>query len=254
MKYMKDEGSYTPQEFEREIYKTWEEKGYFRARVNPNKKPFTIVMPPPNVTSKAHIGHGLDDTLQDILIRYKRMHGYEALWLPGADHAALATEHKLVEKLTSEGKTKEGIGRESFDKEAWDWYNKYGGEILNQFRLMGFSADWDRYHFTMDEKSTNAVLEAFIKLYEKGYIYRGTRQTNWCVKCQSVISDDEVVYSDEQGSMWHINYKFADGSGHITVELICSCVSMNQIVGRLASMVRILEVLHKKVCVPKLQL
>lgn len=217
MKYMKDEGSYTPQEFEREIYKTWEEKGYFRARVNPNKKPFTIVMPPPNVTSKAHIGHGLDDTLQDILIRYKRMHGYEALWLPGADHAALATEHKLVEKLTSEGKTKEGIGRESFDKEAWDWYNKYGGEILNQFRLMGFSADWDRYHFTMDEKSTNAVLEAFIKLYEKGYIYRGTRQTNWCVKCQSVISDDEVVYSDEQGSMWHINYKFADGSGHITV-------------------------------------
>ncbi len=217
MQYMKDEGSYTPQNFESNIYKIWEDKGYFRAKVNPNKKPFTIVMPPPNVTSKAHIGHGLDDTLQDILIRYKRMRGFESLWLPGADHAALATEHKIVEKLASEGKTKEGIGRDAFDKEAWDWYNKYGGEILNQFRKMGFSADWERYHFTMDEKSTNAVLEAFIRLYNKGYIYRGTRQTNWCVNCKSVISDDEVIYNDEQGSMWHIKYKFADGSGEIVV-------------------------------------
>ncbi len=217
MQFMKDEKSYTPQNFESDIYKIWESKGYFRAKVNPNKKPFTIVMPPPNVTSKAHIGHGLDDTLQDILIRYKRMHGYESLWLPGADHAALATEHKIVEKLANEGKSKESIGREAFDKEAWDWYNKYGGEILNQFRQMGFSADWERYHFTMDEKSTDAVLEAFIRLYDKGYIYRGTRQTNWCVNCKSVISDDEVIYSDEQGSMWHIQYRFADGSGHITV-------------------------------------
>ncbi len=174
-------------------------------------------MPPPNVTSKAHIGHALDMTLQDILIRYKRMQGFEACWLPGADHAAIATEHKIVEKLAKEGKTKEQIGREEFDKEAWDWYNFYGSEIMNQFKKMGFSADWDRYRFTMDEKSTDAVLEAFIRLYNKGYIYRGTRETNWCVHCKSVISDDEVVYSDEEGSMWHIKYMFADGSGHITV-------------------------------------
>ena len=217
MEYMKDEGAYTPKIFEDSIYKTWEEKGYFRARVNPEKKPFSIVMPPPNVTSKAHIGHGLDMTLQDILIRYKRMTGYESLWLPGSDHAAIATEHKIVEKLSKEGKTKESIGREAFDKEAWDWYNYYGGEIINQFKKIGFSADWDRYRFTMDEKSTNAVLEAFIRLYNKGYIYRGKRETNWCINCKSVISDDELVYSDEPGNMWHIIYKFSDGSGHITV-------------------------------------
>jgi valyl-tRNA synthetase len=214
---MNKEGAYTPQNFENSIYENWEEKGYFKAEVNKHKKPYTIVMPPPNVTSKAHIGHALDMTLQDILVRYKRMQGYEACWLPGADHAAIATEHKIVEKLKAEGKTKESIGREAFDKEAWDWYNFYGKEIMNQFKKMGFSADWDRYRFTMDEKSTNAVLEAFIRLYKKGYIYRGTRETNWCVHCKSVISDDEVVYTDEKGSMWHIQYKFADGSGHITV-------------------------------------
>lgn len=217
MELMNHEGSFAPQKFENEIYENWEKKGYFRAKVNKNKKPFTIVMPPPNVTSKAHIGHGLDMTLQDILIRYKRMQGFESLWLPGTDHAAIATEHKIVEKLASEGKTKESIGRDAFDKEAWDWYNFYGGAIIDQFKKMGFSADWDRYRFTMDEKSTNAVLEAFIRLYNKGYIYRGTRETNWCVNCKSVISDDEVNYSDEQGSMWHIRYKFADGSGHIVV-------------------------------------
>ncbi len=217
MTMMKNEGAFAPQSFEEKIYKIWEEKGYFKAKVNKDKKPFTIVMPPPNVTSKAHIGHGLDMTLQDILIRYKRMKGFEALWLPGTDHAALATEHKIVEKLASEGKTKESIGREEFDKEAWAWYDQYGNAIINQFKKMGFSADWDRYRFTMDEKSTNAVLEAFIRLYKKGYIYRGSRETNWCVHCKSVISDDEVVYSDDAGSMWHIKYKFADGSGHITV-------------------------------------
>ena len=217
MEIMKNEGSYTPQNFEDNIYKTWEEKGYFRARVNKDKKPFTIVMPPPNVTSKAHIGHGLTMTLQDVLTRYKRMNGYEALWLPGSDHAALATEHKIVEKLANEGKTKEGIGREAFDKEAWAWYDYYGDQIMQQFRKMGFSADWERYRFTMDEKSTDAVLEAFIRLYKKGYIYRGSRETNWCVHCKSVISDDEVEYSDDAGHMWHVQYKFADGSGHITV-------------------------------------
>ena len=217
MNLMNKQGSYTPSEFEDEIYKTWEEKGYFRAKVNKDKKPFTIVMPPPNVTSKAHVGHGLTMTLQDVLTRYKRMNGFEALWLPGSDHAALATEHKLVEKLASEGKTKESIGREAFDVEAWNWYNYYGDQIMQQFRKMGFSADWDRYRFTMDEKSTDAVLEAFIRLYNKGYIYRGARETNWCVHCKSVISDDEVEYSDDAGHMWHINYQFVDGSGAITV-------------------------------------
>lgn len=217
MNTMRNEGAYTPQEFEDKIYKSWEEKGYFRAKVNKDKKPFTIVMPPPNVTSKAHVGHGLDMTLQDVLIRYKRIKGFEALWLPGTDHAAIATEHKLIEKLASEGKTKESIGREEFDKEAWAWYNKFGGEIINQFRKMGFSADWDRYRFTMDEVSTDAVLEAFIRLYKKGYIYRGARETNWCVHCKSVISDDEIEYSDDAGFMWHINYPFVDGSGAITV-------------------------------------
>lgn len=217
MSFMRNEGSYIPQQFEDEVYKVWEEKGYFKARVNKDKKPFTIVMPPPNVTSKAHIGHACDVTLQDILTRYKKMQGFEALWLPGTDHAAIATEHKIVEKLANEGKTKEGIGREAFDKEAWDWYNFYGSTILNQFKKMGASADWDRYRFTMDEVSTNAVLEAFIRLYNKGYIYRGSRETNWCTHCKSVISDDEIVYSDDAGNMWHIHYPFVDGSGYITV-------------------------------------
>ena len=217
MSFMRNEGSYTPQQFEDEVYKIWEEKGYFKAKVNKDKKPFTIVMPPPNVTSKAHIGHACDVTLQDILIRYKKMQGFEALWLPGTDHAAIATEHKIVEKLAKEGKTKEGIGREAFDKEAWDWYNFYGSTILGQFKKMGASADWDRYRFTMDEVSTNAVLEAFIRLYNKGYIYRGARETNWCTHCKSVISDDEIVYSDDAGNMWHIHYPFVDGSGYITV-------------------------------------
>jgi len=210
-------GAFAPQEFEENIYKSWEEKGYFRAKVNKSKKPFTIVMPPPNVTSKAHIGHAMDNTLQDILIRYKRMKGFEALWLPGTDHAAIATEHKIVEKLAKEGKTKASIGRAEFDKEAWAWYDQYGSAIINQFKKMGSSADWDRYRFTMDEVSTNAVLEAFIRLYDKGYIYRGSRETNWCTHCKSVISDDEIVYSDDAGSMWHIKYPFADGSGHIIV-------------------------------------
>jgi len=214
---MLNKGTYNPQEFEKDIYKNWEEKKYFHAEVDKNKKPFAITMPPPNVTSQAHIGHALDNTYQDILIRFKRMQGYSAVWMPGADHAALATEHKLVEKLRNEGKTKEQIGRDAFDKEAWDWYNFYGDRIMTQFREMGFSADWDRYRFTMDDKSTEAVLEAFIKLFNKGYIYRGSRQTHWCTRCKSVISDDEVVYSDEKGGMWHIKYPFVDGSGYITV-------------------------------------
>ena len=214
---MFDKKSYEPSQFEDDIYKYWEDKNYFHAEVDKNKKPFCIIMPPPNVTSQAHIGHALDCTYQDVLTRYKRMQGYSALWLPGSDHAAIATENKIVAKLAKEGKTKEMIGRQAFDKEAWDWYNYYGNRIMNQFKKMGFSADWERYRFTMDAQSTKAVLEAFIRLYNKGYIYRGTRQTHWCTTCKSVISDDEVEFSDEAGFMWHIRYPYADGSGYITV-------------------------------------
>ena len=214
---MKEEKGYNPIDFEENIYKMWEKNNCFYADSESKKPAFCVIMPPPNVTSVAHIGHAMDMTLQDVLIRYKRMKGFEALWLPGADHAALATEVKLVEKLKNEGKTKEMIGRDAFDKFAWEWYNHYGDAIMNQFRRMGFSCDWSKYRFTMDESSTNAVLEAFIQLYNKGLIYRGARLTNWCSTCKSAISDEEVEYSDEKGAMYHIRYPFADGSGHIIV-------------------------------------
>ena len=215
---MNNKGNYNPTEWEQDIYKLWEDSGAFRADENDkDKKCFSIIMPPPNVTGQAHMGHAIDDTLQDVLIRYKRMHGFNCLWQPGTDHAALATEAKLVEKLREEGKTKEQIGRAEFDKLAWEWYNHFGDRIVSQFRRMGFSADWSRYRFTMDDVSTNAVLTAFINLYNKGLIYRGSRQTNWCVSCKSVISDDEVEYTEQQGSMWHIRYPLSDGSGHIVV-------------------------------------
>ena len=214
---MKEEKGYNPSDFEEKIYKKWEDNNCFYADPKSKKPAFCVIMPPPNVTSVAHIGHAMDMTLQDILIRYKRMKGFEALWLPGADHAALATEVKLVEKLKKEGKTKEQIGRAEFDKEAWAWYNHYGDAIMQQFRRMGFSCDWSKYKFTMDETSTEAVLEAFIRLYNKGLIYRGARLTNWCPTCKSAISDEEVEYKDELGAMHHIKYPFADGSGYIVV-------------------------------------
>ena len=214
---MKNQKSYEPRSFEEKVYKEWENAGCFYADPKSTKPAFCIIMPPPNVTSVAHIGHAMDMTMQDILSRYKRMNGYEVLWQPGADHAAIATEVKIVEKLKKEGKTKEQIGRQAFDKEAWDWYNYYGDAIMQQFRRVGFSADWSKYRFTMDEKSTNAVLEAFIKLYNKGLIYRGSRITNWCTTCKSAISDDEVEYVDEESCMWHIRYPFADGDGYIVV-------------------------------------
>ena len=214
---MKKEQIYEPKNFEEQIYEMWEKNGCFNANPDSKKPAFCIIMPPPNVTSVAHIGHAMDMTMQDILTRYKRMKGFEALWLPGADHAALATEVKLVEKLAKEGKTKEGIGRAEFDKEAWNWYNHYGDAIMQQFRRIGFSCDWSKYRFTMDETSSDAVLEAFIRLYDKGLIYRGSRLTNWCSCCKSAISDEEVEYFDESSYMWHIRYPFADGSGYIVV-------------------------------------
>lgn len=214
---MNNKQNYNPTEWEDEIYKLWEDNNAFKADETSKKPPFCIIMPPPNVTGQAHIGHAMDMTYQDVLVRYKRMKGYNTLWQPGTDHAAIATEIKLVEKLRNQGTTKEQIGRDAFDKLAWEWYDFYGDRILQQFRKLGFSADWSRYRFTMDETSTQAVLTAFINLYNKGLIYRGKRQTNWCVKCKSVISDDEVVYSDEPGHMWHIRYPYADGSGYIVV-------------------------------------
>ena len=197
---------YDPSTVEERLYHTWMEKGYFHAEVDKSKKPFTIVMPPPNITGQLHMGHALDNTLQDILTRYKRMQGYNALWIPGTDHASIATEVKVVEKLAKEGIRKEDIGREEFLKHVWDWKNQYGGRIVEQLKKMGSSCDWDRERFTMDEGCSEAVQEVFIKLYEKGYIYRGSRIINWCPVCGTSISDAEVEYQEKDGHFWHLRY------------------------------------------------
>ena len=198
--------TYDPKGIEDRLYKKWMDNGYFHAKVNPDKKPFTIVMPPPNVTGQLHMGHALDETMQDILIRFKRMQGYEALWQPGTDHAAIATEVKVIDKLKKEGIDKHDIGREEFLKHAWAWKEEYGGKIINQLKKLGASADWERERFTMDEGCSKAVQEVFIRLYEKGYIYQGSRIINWCPVCQTYISDAEVEYEDQAGHFWHIKY------------------------------------------------
>ena len=207
--------TYDPKDIEDRLYKNWEEKGYFHAEVDRSKKPFTIVMPPPNITGQLHMGHALDNTLQDILTRFKRMQGYSALWLPGTDHASIATEAKVVEKLAKEGITKEDIGREKFLDEVWDWKKEYGGRIVKQLRKMGSSADWQRERFTMDEGCNEAVKEVFVNLYNKKLIYRGERIINWCPHCLTSISDAEVVYEDQAGHFWHLRYPLSDGSGYI---------------------------------------
>ena len=204
---------YNPKEMEDRIYQNWLDKGYFHAKVNPDKKPFTIVMPPPNVTGQLHMGHALDNTMQDILIRFKRMQGYEALWQPGTDHAAIATEVKVIEKLKEQGIDKDEIGREEFLKYAWAWKEEYGGKIINQLKKMGSSADWERERFTMDEGCSRAVEEVFLKLYEKGYIYKGSRIINWCPVCQTSISDAEVEHTDQKGHFWHIRYPVVGEEG-----------------------------------------
>ena len=205
--------TYDPKGIEDRLYKKWMDNGYFHAKVNPDKKPFTIVMPPPNVTGQLHMGHALDETMQDILIRFKRMQGYEALWQPGTDHAAIATEVKVTEKLRKEGIDKNEIGREEFMKHAWAWKEEYGGKIINQLKKLGASADWERERFTMDEGCSKAVQEVFIRLYEKGYIYKGSRIINWCPVCQTSISDAEVVHEDQDGYFWHINYPIVGEEG-----------------------------------------
>lgn len=208
---------YNPKDVEENIYKEWEEKGYFKAEVNSHKKPFTIVMPPPNITGKLHMGHALDETMQDILIRFKRMQGFEALWVPGTDHASIATEAKVVEQLKKEGLSKEEIGREKFLERTWQWKKEYGGNIVNQLRKLGASCDWSRERFTMDEGCSRAVREFFVKLYEKGLIYRGEKIINWCSNCKTSISDSEVNFKEMDGNFWHINYKLVDSLDHVTV-------------------------------------
>ena len=211
------EKNYSPADIEQRLYDKWVENKYFHAEVDRSKKPFTIVMPPPNITGQLHMGHALDNTLQDILIRTKRMQGYETLWVPGTDHASIATEAKIVEKMREEGVTKEDIGREKFLERAWEWKRQYGGRIVAQLKKIGSSCDWDRERFTMDEGCNKAVKEVFVNLYNKGLIYRGERIINWCPKCLTSISDAEVEYEDQAGHFWHLRYKLSDGSGYINL-------------------------------------
>ncbi len=209
--------TYNPSEFEKEIYEEWEKKGYFRAEVDANKLPFTIVIPPPNITGQLHMGHALDETLQDTLIRFKRMQGYSALWLPGTDHASIATEVKIVEQMAKEGLTKKDLGREGFLKRAWAWKEQYGGRIIEQLKTLGSSCDWSRLAFTMDERCSRAVKEVFVNLYDKGLIYRGDRIINWCPECKTALSDAEVEYVEEDSNLWHIKYPIKDSDEFITV-------------------------------------
>ena len=209
--------TYSPKDFEERIYKTWEEKKYFTPVVDKNKKPFSIVMPPPNITGKLHLGHALDNTLQDMLIRFKRMQGYSTLWLPGQDHASIATEVKVENELLKEGLVKKEMGREAFLEKVWEWADEYRGTIRNQLKKMGVSCDFTREAFTMDENLNKAVRTVFVKLYNEGLIYQGNRITNWCPKCSTALSDAEIEYEEQDGFFWHINYPLADGSGNLEI-------------------------------------
>lgn len=206
---------YEPKEVEDRIYKQWLDGKYFHAKCEEGKDTYTIVIPPPNITGQLHMGHALDNTLQDILIRFKRMQGYDTLWVPGTDHASIATEAKIVEKMKSEGVTKDDIGRDGFLERAWDWKKQYGGRIIEQLKKLGSSCDWDRERFTLDDGCSDAVKEVFVKLYEKGLIYRGERIINWCPHCKTSISDAEVEYEEQAGHFWHLRYPFKDGSGYL---------------------------------------
>ena len=212
---MKDK--FNPKDFEDKLYTEWEKKGYFKPSMNRTKESYCIMMPPPNVTGKLHMGHALDDTIQDILIRFKRMQGYNTLWLPGSDHASISTEMKVVQKLKDEGKTKQDLGREKFLEEAWEWTKIYGGTIQEQQRKLGCSCDWDRRRFTLDEGLSDAVLEEFVNLYNDGYIYKGTRIVNWCPNCNTAISDAEVEYKEEASHLWHLRYKIKDEERFIEI-------------------------------------
>ena len=209
--------TYSPKDFEERIYKTWEEKKYFTPVIDKNKKPFSIVMPPPNITGKLHLGHALDNTLQDMLIRFKRMQGYSTLWLPGQDHASIATEVKVENELLKQGLVKKEMGREAFLEKVWEWADEYRGTIRNQLKKMGVSCDFSREAFTMDENLNKAVRTVFVKLYNEGLIYQGNRITNWCPKCTTALSDAEIEYEEQDGFFWHINYPLTDGSGYLEI-------------------------------------
>ncbi|OXZ32343.1 valine--tRNA ligase [Finegoldia magna] len=211
------EKNYNPKDFEDKIYKIWENEGYFKGVIDNDKKTFTIVMPPPNVTGNLHLGHALNNTIQDILIRKNRMDGYSALWVPGTDHASIATEAKVVSKLKEEGKSKESLGRDGFLEASWDWTREYGGNIKNQLKKLGVSCDWSREAFTLDDNLTEAVEEVFIKMYNDDLIYQGDRIVNWCPNCHTAISDIEVVHEDESGHFWNIRYKFKDSDDYIVI-------------------------------------
>ena len=207
--------TYNPAEVEDRIYKFWLDGNYFHANIDESKKPYTIVIPPPNITGQLHMGHALDNTLQDILIRFRRLQGYDTLWVPGTDHASIATEAKIVEQLAKEGVSKESLGREEFLKRAWQWKDKYGNRIVEQLKKLGSSCDWERERFTLDEGCSKAVKEVFVRLYEKGLIYKGEKIINWCPHCKTSISDAEVEYTESEGSFWHLRYPLADGSGYL---------------------------------------
>lgn len=207
--------AYEPKEVEDRIYDFWVKGGYFHAKADPTKEPYTIVIPPPNITGQLHMGHALDETMQDTLIRWRRMQGYSALWLPGTDHASIATEAKIVEALKKEGITKEELGRDKYLERAWEWKTLYGGRIVEQLKKLGSSCDWERERFTLDEGCNEAVNHVFVKLYEKGLIYRGERIINWCPNCKTSISDAEVEFEEKEGSFWHLRYPLSDGSGYI---------------------------------------
>ena len=211
------ENKYNPKEFEKNIYDNWEEKGYFKPNMDKEKEPYCIMMPPPNVTGKLHMGHALDSTIQDILIRFKRMQGYNTLWLPGSDHAAISTEMKVVEKLRNEGKSKQELGRDKFLEEAWEWTKLYGGTIEEQQKKLGCSCDWERRRFTLDKGLSDAVLEQFVSLYNEGLIYKGTRMINYCPNCKTSISDVEIEYKEEETKLWHIKYKIKDENRYLIV-------------------------------------
>ncbi|MBR4079315.1 MAG: class I tRNA ligase family protein, partial [Christensenellaceae bacterium] len=209
--------AYDHTEVEEKLYDRWLERKYFHCERDDEKEPFTIVIPPPNITGQLHMGHALDNMMQDAIIRFKRMQGYAALWLPGTDHASIATEVKIVDALAKEGLTKEDLGREGFLERAWQWKEQYGGRIVKQLKKLGSSCDWDRERFTMDEGCSNAVKEVFIRLYEKGLIYRGNRIINWCPNCCTALSDAEVEYEEEASHLWHLRYDLEDGTGSIIV-------------------------------------
>ena len=208
---------YDPHEVEKKIYQMWLDGNYFHAERDPDKTPFTIVIPPPNVTGQLHLGHAFDETIQDILIRYKRMDGYSTLWLPGYDHAGIATQIKVEEKLRNEGKTRFDLGREGFLDEVWAWKNKFGNRIVEQLKTLGFSCDWERQRFTMDDTCAKAVRETFVNMYEKGLIYKGHRIINWCPHCTTALSDAEVEYVEKPGHLWHVRYPLSDGSGELII-------------------------------------